>query len=87
MSSNSEWIEGSCKEVTEDGNRDATLNWVFSKNGLSSQTSGISIWVEKKKKAKIFSQCFATSASGLSQNPEVATEIKMKILFIFLNDN
>lgn len=53
------------------------------------QTSGISTWVElekkKKKKngAKVFSQCFATSASGLCQNPEVTRELKMKTVSLF----
>ena len=39
-------------------------------------------WRLKKNRAKFFSQCFATSASGLSQNPEAARELKMKTPFI-----
>lgn len=42
-----------------------------------------SVWRLKKNRAKFFSQCFATSASGLSsQNAETARELKMKTLFI-----
>ena len=63
----SDWTE---LRVPKRRGGDATLKCMFSKNGLSSQTSGISIWAEIEKNwAKVFSQCFATSASGLIQKP------------------
>lgn len=53
------------------------------KSGLL-QTSGISmlVGIEKKYKQKDFSSYCVTSASGLSQNLEVAREFEMKALFV-----
>ena len=79
----SDWTE---LRVPKRRGGDATLKCVFSKNGLSSQTSGISIWAEIEKIEPKFSHsALPLLLPDSFRNPEEAREIKMKTLFIFFS--